>query len=99
MGQQCRERGNGDADGKRDTGSPRRELVARCPHTEHDADHHQHHAHRRSPRRVVRVGHIETHRGDGEAEGDKGECLDAVHHSGFHACSVNEAAPRVLTKP
>jgi hypothetical protein len=53
MGQKCRERGDGDADGKRGAGSPRREPVARGPDTEHDSDHHQQHADDRGRRRVV----------------------------------------------
>ena len=86
VGQKCRERGDDDADGKRRAGSPHREPVARGPHTEHDSDHHQQHADDRGPWRVVGVGHIDAHRRDGQAEGEKDEC--------FHVRSVTEVRPR-----
>ena len=94
VGQKCRERGDDDANGKRRAGSPHREPVARGPHTEHDSDHHQQHADDRGAWRVVGVGHIDSHGRDGQAEGEKGECLHGVHHSGVHARSVTEARPR-----
>jgi hypothetical protein len=99
MGHKCRERGDDGADGKRGPGSPLRKPVARGPHTEHDSGHHQHHADDRGTRLVVGVGHINSHGRDGQAEGDTGECLHGIHHSGLHARSVTEAGPRVLTKP
>ena len=92
--QKCRERGDDDADRKSRAGRPRREPVARGSHTERDADHHQQHAQDRGAWRVVGVGHIEAHGRDGQAEGDKGECLHGVHHGGLHARSVTETRPR-----
>ena len=99
VGQKCRERGDDDANGKRGAGSPHRQPVARGLHTEHDSDHHQQHAEDRGAWRVVGVGHIDSHGRDGQAEGDKGECLHAVRRSGFHARSVTEPGRGVLTKP
>jgi hypothetical protein len=72
--------------------------VARGPDAEHDSDHHQQQAHRRSPRGIVGFGHIDSHRRDGQGEGDKGDCLHAGGHSGCHARSVVEAWPEVLTE-
>jgi hypothetical protein len=94
----CRERGHGDADGERGAGSRHREPVARGPANEHDSGHHQQHAADRGPWRVVGAGDVDSHGRDGQAEGDKGECLHGVHHSGFHVHNLGEARPRVLTK-
>ncbi len=61
VGQKCRERGDGDADGKRGYGQPTTGAgCARGPHTEHDSHHHQQHADDRGPWRVVGVGHIDS---------------------------------------
>jgi hypothetical protein len=84
MGEKCCERGNENADCHCGAPGPDRQPVPCGPDAEKDRGKHQQEPDDRRAGLVVGVGDVNAHRGNGQAQGDEGECLQAVRHSGCH---------------
>jgi hypothetical protein len=72
----------------RGAADPDRHPVPSGPHAEQDRGDHQQEADDRRARRVVGAPCVNSHRGNGQAEGDEGGCLYGVRHNGWHVLAL-----------
>ena len=92
MDKKCRARGNENTDRHCGAPGPGRQPVPCGPHAEQDRGKHQQESDDRRAGLVVGVGDVDAHRGNGQAEGDEGECLHGVRHRGCHVLTLPKPA-------